>query len=467
MLSARASVLPLTASQRTGAAIFSAALVVYLGAALFCTPAGITIIDEVSYFTEAEVLAAGGDLRDPRAYQPGPTWLPFEGARYPLGFPALLAPFTRLPWPWPFALNVLLHLAGAALFSEVLRRRGLSRRWTLLYLAQPGLVLFSRTLMADSLAALHTVALLWLAELDEPLWLGLLFGLSPLLKLSQLIVAAPLVLATLASAPAERRARVTILAAMGAIFPLALWIWQSTWLYGSPLRLPGGSPLSGPLTALTWLPLGLLQLCAAWPLLPLGALRARPPELIAATTLTLYLCFYKGLHYLGPTLAATLLVGSRLHLPAIILLLPGYAALFSSLPFRRAALSALSAASLLLPAPILRALAQRRAELELLRSRTLAALSPSCLHGYSPTAEKLLVPWPAELELHSALDAPLLESELARGRCVELISPAAEPTTYRGPPGTNAYFDALLSIDPAPPRPAGELVQHLRPPRDR
>ncbi len=460
----------MTAPARCSAALVGAALLVYLAAALFCAPAGVTIIDEVSYFTEADAIAAGRDLRDPGSYHPGPTSLPFQGARYPLGFPALLAPFTKLPWPMPFALNVIVHLGGAALFSVVLRRRGLSRRWTLLFLAQPGLLLFSRTLMAEPLAALHTVALLWLAEQGEPLWLGVAVGLAPLIKLSQIIVALPFVLTWLACRPWPRRLRDPLLAALGAVFPLALWALQSTWLYGSPFRMPGGSPLSGLFVALKWLPLGLAQLCVAWPLLPLGALRARRPELVAAATLTIYLAFYEGLHYLGPSLAATLLVGSRLHLPAIVLLLPGYAALLSSLPLGRIALAALSSASLLLPVPILRALSQRRAELADLRMRALSALRPGCSYGYTPSAEKLLVPWPEGLELHSALETPLLAGQLAAGRCVDLIAPTSEPTTYRGPPGEYDYFGSLLAAEPAhPARPAepGELVRHLHLPPSR
>lgn len=440
----------MTSPQTPARLAVAAAAIVYLAAATFCGPAGVTIIDEVSYFTEADAIAAGRDLREPGAYRPGPTWVPFEGARYPLAFPALLAPFTRLPWPAPFALNVLLHLAGAALFAEVLRRRGLSRLWALLFLAQPGLLLFSRTLMAEPLAALQTVALLLLAELDEPFWLGLVAGLAPLVKLSQVVVAAPFVLAWLASRQVPRRLPGALRAALGAALPLALWVAHNLWLYGDPLRTVGGAPLAGPLTAAQWLLLGLAQLCVAWPLLPLGALRARGPELIAAATLTLFLAFYEGLHYLGPSLAATLLVGSRLHLPAIVLLLPGYAALLSAPALRRPALVAVSCAALLLPVPVLRALGQRRAQLAALRERTLAALRPGCSCGYTPFAEKLLVPWPAGLDLHAVQDEPLLAARLAAGGCVDLIAPSTEPTTFQGPPGDPGYF-RRLAVDPSAP----------------
>ena len=95
----------------------------------------------------------------------------------------------------------------------------------------------------------------------------------------------------------------------------------------------------------------------AWPLLPLGALRSRREEWFSAAVLVSYLAGY-GYHYRGPSLAATLVAGARLEMPAIALLIPGYAQLLEGLPHRlRMGRSAVAAAAVVLPFPLLRALA--------------------------------------------------------------------------------------------------------------
>ena len=149
-----------------------------------------------------------------------------------------------------------------------------------------------------------------------------------------------------------------MLCALGAAGPIALFFWFNLRAYGHALGAvtvahPGHV---APLEGLGWLLLGLAQLLVAWPLCPLGVLRSRREEWIAAGLLVLYLAGY-GYHYRGPSWVATLVAGARLEMPAIALLLPGYAAWLEDLPgrLRSLALGALALAVLVVPFPSLRA----------------------------------------------------------------------------------------------------------------
>ena len=405
------------------AVLLCAAMVAIFLVAGLTRPRGVTVVDEVDYFTEAKALAAGADLRDQRSYLPRNGGVPWVGPRYPLGWPLLLAPFVlagsgsaHSPAPggispagaarWslgraPFLANLMLHLLGAAVLAHVLRRRGVPRRWALLYLAQPTLLLFSGTLMAEPAAALHTALLLAIACEERPLLLGFVAGLAPFLKLSQVIVCAPLVLVRCLRAPG--RARALSLAALGAALPLAAFIALDLWLYGTPLG-PVRPGYAGPLAALRWGALELGQLAVAWPLLPLAILVARREESVAAAACVVYFAFYDSARYSGASAAATLVVGARLLAPAIVLLLPGYATLLARMP-RRATFAVLLAVSIVAPIAIFPALARRRRELVAVRTATLAHLRPECSYLYEQNeVRKLLIPWPSNARLLSVID---------------------------------------------------------------
>ena len=415
----------------------------YLGAAVLARPVGVTIRDEVDYYSESGAIAAGLPLADPGSYRPANGLVPFNGPRYPTGWPAVLSLFDGLAWPGPFAAGVLFHLAGAALFALVLRRRGLDPAWALLYLAQPSLVVFSRTLMCEPLATFQTMLLVLLADLEQPLLLGVVAGLSPLVKLSQLIVAAPFGLAWLASRPRGKRLRAFALASLGGALSLGVAAWANERAYGSPLGFNGG-PTYALLTALPAnYALGLAQLAVAWPLLPLGLWRARAAEAAGALALFVYLGLY-GYHYAGPNLAATLVVGARLHTSAIVLLLPGYAALLESFAprLRIASLALVTVVAIAAPPLLLRSVAARRHELEATRDATFALLRPACSVGYSPFAIKLFVPWP-RFEAHSWNERALLAATLDARGCVDLVAPLTEPSTYQSPPTEADPFAAL------------------------
>jgi hypothetical protein len=429
--------------ERFAPLIWTLVVAAYLLAAIGSTPVGITIWDEVDYLAEAQAIREGAPLLDGRSYHPGTGE---NRPRFPLGWPLLLAPITRAPWPAPFALPVALHLLGTGLFARLLRKRGLSSLWALLYFAQPGSLLFSRTLMAESLSSALCVGMLLAADGRRAGILGLLAASSLVVKPSMALAAIPFVGAWLIfEVPAVRRLRAAFQGAAGALVPLLVWAWLRH------ANLAGAQNYFAWVTAtpsFRHVVLVLVTFTVAWPGLPLSVLRARPSERAGAMGDLVLLLFYKY-DYVGPSWAATLVVGVRLLLPAVIMLLPAYAALLSSLPqfLARTTVMALILCALTLPPLFMNTLASRRRVLDAVSSRTLRELRPGCAVGYTPFAVKLLEPFP-EHRLLGFADEEALRNELLRGGCVDLLSPRAFLTTHEGRFEDPGFFASLTGRFP-------------------
>jgi hypothetical protein len=425
--------------------LLATGITAFIAACLLIHPIGVTIIDEVNYFTEAVAIWHGRPLGQASSYLLSNGYVPFQGPLYPAGWPAILAPFTTLPWPWPFVVTPIIHILGTVVLALVFKKRGLSPAWGLLYLAQPTLLAFSRTLMAEPLAAFQIALLLLLVESESALLLGLVAGFAPLVKLSQVLAVAPFAAVWLWRRPSASRHRDALRAILGSTLGLAAYLWFSRSAYGHWIAAGYGPAYATPRQALVWLGLGLAQLSFAWPLLTLGLIRSRAEEAAGALATLLYLSVY-GYHYQGTNLVATLVVGARLHSSAIVLLLPGYAALLSQLgkPFRRWALVTLTAAAMVAPFLVLRAVSNRRTQLERLRNEMLESLRPGCVAGYSKSALKLLLPLPPSKEVHGPSEVNTLDSDLKRGVCVDLIDPLVEPSTYKDPPSYPDAFETLI-----------------------
>lgn len=436
-------------TRRLDLLLLATGIAAFAAACLLVHPIGVTIVDEVSYYTEAFAIRHGLPLGRADSYLLSHGAVPFIGPLYPAGWPAILAPFTSLRWPWIFAVTPALHILGTGALAMVLKKRGLSPAWALLYLAQPTLLAFSRTLMAEPLAAFQTALLLLAAEIANPFLLGLVAGFAPLVKLSQILIAAPVVAVWLWRRPSSSRAEATLKAALGATLGVGGFLWFSRNAYGHWLGAGYGPTYASPMQALEWLGLGIAQLSLAWPLLTLGLLRSRAEEAAGVAAPLLYLAFY-GYHYQGPSLIATLVVGARLHSSAIVLLLPGYAALISQLGkrFRNWSLVALVAAAIGAPFLIFRAVSDRRLQLEAMRNQMLESLRPDCVVGYSKSSLKLLLPLPPTNGLLGPEDVDGLDSDLRRGACVDLVDLLSEPSTDQHAPSYPDAFEGLIQAWP-------------------
>jgi hypothetical protein len=434
---------------------------VYLIGAVCSNPVGITIWDEVHYLGEAQAIRERAPLLDARSYHPGIG----EGRpSYPLGWPLLLAPMTRAPWPVLFAMPVALHLLGTALFARLLRKRGLSSLWAMLFFAQPTSLLFSRTLMAEALSSVICVGLLLAANGRRAGILGLLTTLSLLVKPSMALAAIPFAITWLAfEVPVNRRPAAALQATVGALGPLLAWAW---------LR---HEDLAGAANYFFWVTatpsfrhmgLVLVTFAVAWPGLPLAIPRARPSERAGALGDVGLLLFYEY-DYLGPSWGATLVIGARLLLPAVIMLLPGYADLLSSSPqfLRRIIMVALLLFALAVPPLFMKTLASRRQALDTVSWSTLRLLRPGCAVGYTPFAIKLLVPFPQLRLLSSIADEATLANELLHGGCVDLLSPSILLTTDERRFADPGFFSRLTRRFPncGLERPGAERIVRLYP----
>jgi hypothetical protein len=436
-------------TRRTEIFLLAAGVCAFVAACLLTHPIGVTISDEVDYFTEAFAIRHGLPLGRADSYLLSNGTIPFIGPLYPAGWPALLAPFTSLRWPWVFAVTPALHVLGTIVLALVFRKRGLSPAWALLYLAQPTLLAFSRTLMAEPLAAFQTALLLLAAEIANPFLIGLVAGFAPLVKLSQILIAGPVVAVWLWRRPPDSRVRATLQATLGAMIGISGFLWFSRIAYGHWIGAGYGPTYASPMQALAWVGLGIAQLSVAWPLLTLGLLRSRAEEAAGAILPLLYLAVY-GYHYRGPSLVATLVVGARLHSSAIVLLLPGYAALLAGLGRRSCnwALATLGVVAILAPFFILRAVSDRRVQLEAMHNQMLQTLRPGCIVGYSKSSLKLLLPLPPAKKVHGPEDVGRLDAALSRGECVDLVDPLSEPSTYQNPPSYPDPFATLIKSWP-------------------
>jgi 4-amino-4-deoxy-L-arabinose transferase-like glycosyltransferase len=303
-----------------------AGVVLYVLVFLAFYPRATAIVDEDAYLTEAFLLRSGR-LSYTDSGIPAPHMTVESHGRlsskYPPGTALFLLPFTLFGWRAVFFSGLLLALAGTALFGLILKRLAPAANpaWALLYLFHPAVVLFSRTIMSDLLAAALVLAAFY-CLLRRRSWLfssGLVLGLACLVRYSNAVFVPVFLL--LAVRPAGTRLRSALMLLAG-FAPLAgLIAAYNSYAYGSPFSFP--MYLTGHFspvyfwhnawyygTALTILyPLMLVA--------PLAAGRGRRLllGLPAYALLGLY-CFF-SYTYDVPGLPARLTVGVRYLLPAL------------------------------------------------------------------------------------------------------------------------------------------------------
>ena len=226
-----------------------AAWLLLVGAALYVLtflvlyPRTVAIVDEDAYLTEA-FLFRTGRLSYEGSPVPAPHMTVESGghlvSKYPPGTSLFLLPFTLPGWRAVFVSGLLLALAGTALAGLILKRLApeADPAWALFYLFYPAVVLFSRTLMSDLLAATLVLAAFY-CLLRSRGWLlasGLLLGLACLVRYSNAVFV-PVFLALALRQPGARVKSVQLLLA-GVAPPAALILAYNAFAYGSPLSFP-------------------------------------------------------------------------------------------------------------------------------------------------------------------------------------------------------------------------------------
>jgi 4-amino-4-deoxy-L-arabinose transferase-like glycosyltransferase len=220
-----------------------AGAVLYALTFLALYPRTTAIVDEDAYLTEA-FLFRTSRLSYEYSNIPAPHMtIEMDGrvtSKYPPGTSLFLLPFTLLGWRAVFVSGLLLALAGTALFGLILKRLSpeTDPAWALLYLFYPAVVLLSRTIMSDLLAATLVLAAFY-CLLRRGGWLftsGLVLGLACLVRYSNAVLVPVFLL--LALRPAGSRLRVALMLVAG-FAPLAGVIAAyNACAYGSPFSFP-------------------------------------------------------------------------------------------------------------------------------------------------------------------------------------------------------------------------------------
>ncbi|WP_309710335.1 hypothetical protein [Armatimonas sp.] len=179
--------------------LLSLAAILYVVLALLFWPPVTTTMDESAYLNFAYVLRQGTFYSD--VAHVTTTMYIAVGEHFTIKFPPgmslYLAGLSFIGWPFVMGANVLVHLTTFFVVGRLLRSVGASALFALLFLFHPTAVIYSRTLMSDSLGGL-AMALAFLAYLKErPLLAGLVLGTSALIKTANILMLPLMVLGVL------------------------------------------------------------------------------------------------------------------------------------------------------------------------------------------------------------------------------------------------------------------------------
>jgi 4-amino-4-deoxy-L-arabinose transferase-like glycosyltransferase len=220
-----------------------AGAILYVATFLALYPRTTAIVDEDAYLTQA-FLFRTGHLSYEGSTIPAPHMTVETGGRlaskYPPGTSLFLVPFTLAGWRAVFVSGLLLALAGFVLTGLLIRRLSPATdpAWALLYLFYPAVVLLSRTVMSDLLAATLVLASFY-CLLRGRGWLlasGFILGLACLVRYANAVFVP--VFLVLALRPRGARLRSALLLVIGILPPAAAIAAYNTFAYGSPFSFP-------------------------------------------------------------------------------------------------------------------------------------------------------------------------------------------------------------------------------------
>lgn len=321
---------------RTGgtARLLLAGAALYVIAFLALYPRSIAIVDEDAYLTQAFLFRSGRLTYEDSTIPAPHMTVETDGrlaSKYPPGNSFFLVPFTWFGWRAVFASGLLLALAGTVLSGLLLRRLAPAAdpAWALLYLFYPAVVLFSRTIMSDLLAATLVLAAFY-CLLRRGGWLlasGFLLGLACLVRYSSAIFVPAFLLIALRPAGPRLRSGLRLLASFAP--PAVLALAYNNAAYGGPLSFPmyltGHFSPAYLLHNLWYYGTALLILYPLMLAAPFGAGKGRRLILgLPAYALLALYCFF-SYTYAAPDIAGRLTVGLRYLLPAVPFLVIAFA----------------------------------------------------------------------------------------------------------------------------------------------
>jgi hypothetical protein len=306
-------------------------------------PATFAILDEDAYVTQAYLFRSGRI-----SYDNSPVSAPILSVdmtghtvgKYAPGNAFFLLPFTWLGWRWLFVSGLILAILGTLIFRQILRELSPETDpvWSMLYLLYPTVVMFSRTLMSDLLAATAVMAATWLVlRRGRTVWVsGLVLGFACLVRYSNAIFIP--VLFVILVTRSRQRTRTAFVWLLGLVPGILCVLLYNGYAFGGMTRFP--MYLTGHFGIwYFWRNLGYyaVNLLILYPLMliaPLVAGRRRMLVLcLPAGVLIVLYCFFSYI-YDTPSLPLRLVVGNRYLLPAIPFFTLGYAMMLGWLEVR-------------------------------------------------------------------------------------------------------------------------------------
>ena len=307
--------------------IVGALVLIYAASFLVFYPRTITVIDEMSYVQQSQILATG--VRTEVVTHPltGEETDREIKTFYPLGTALTLAPWVRWGgWPLAFFAPALCLLGGVLVTARWLYDLGHSPLASLVVLAYPASLVLGRVCMSEAPSLLVVSIGLWLffrglaVERRTRCWLaaGVVAGGSLLFREGNVLLFAPLFAGTL-----FRRERGWWALLLGGLGGISLRLLSSYWFWGDAFYYKSSGLAFGPSSVVANLPLYAFALVVMVPggLIAVALYRgSRRPELIA--TVALFVAFYLMYDYSGFTsgMAKRLILGPRYFIPMLPLL---------------------------------------------------------------------------------------------------------------------------------------------------
>ena len=328
---------PRTPPRRGNGTVY-AGLLVYAALFFVFYPRTFAIVDEDAYLTQSYLLRSGHLSYERSRIPPPHMTVNMDGrlvSKYPPGNSLYLLAFTLLGWRATFASGLVLAVAGTLLFAAVLRRLApeADPSFALLYLCYPPVVLMSRTLMSDLLAATTVLLAFWLLLRPGP-WAaigsGLFLGCACLVRYSNAVFVPVFLVLAVTRPPARLRPALFLL--LGFLPFAALIAGYNQYAFGGPFRFPmyltgTFSPAFFPRNAWFYA----VNLMLLYPLMLVAPLLAGSGRRLAlglpAYAVLLLYCLFSYVHAV-PSPAERLTVGMRYLLPAAPFFVLGSAVVF-------------------------------------------------------------------------------------------------------------------------------------------
>jgi len=206
-------------------------------------PPVFAIVDEDAYLTQT-MLFRSGHLSYDNSPVPAPhmtvNMAGKQVSKYPPGNSVFLLPFTFVGWQGVFLSGLLLALAGTWLFRLILAKLkpDADPVWSLLYLTYPAVVLFSRTVMSDLLAATMVLLAFYFLLLRNrySFGAGLALGFACFVRYSNAVLVPILFLLVILYS--RQKFRASLLFLIGLLPFAALIAGYNTYAFGGPFCFP-------------------------------------------------------------------------------------------------------------------------------------------------------------------------------------------------------------------------------------